>query len=116
MKLTKEHYWIIGLGLVLVVFILFAGNKQIDNNASIKSLKDNKKELQATIDKSKSIVDSLQKRIVLYDNRYKELLKIKSKTITEYETRIKEIGALSTISNDSVSKYIASKIYIRQGR
>lgn len=105
----------ITLTQVIVVILVIAGLyllfTNVQHRSIIKDLNTNKTELESKLSKNDSIIKVLNKKLELSNKYYNELLTIKSKTNTIYETKIKEIHDARIISNDSIMEYISSKIH-----
>ena len=96
---------VLGIAVVYLIFM----NVQTTNVKD--KLKQDNSNLTIELAQHHLDIKNLTNQVDSLNKVYKQLLTIKSKTITNYETKIKEIHDARIISNDSVSRYISAKIH-----
>lgn len=108
MKKILLQHGITGLLVMAILFIVFTN---IQHRNITKDLKKDKIKLTNELSKNDSIIKVLNDKIKLQNKYYIELLNTKSKINIKYETKFKDISNVNIVSNDSIMRYISSKIH-----
>lgn len=88
--------------IIITVVIMFPNNKGIPYTQSIDTHE---------IDSLKRIIEVQKYIININDKKIDSLHSIKAKITNNYETIIKDYSDPNTVSNDSISRYISTKLH-----
>jgi len=104
-------YIIVGVLAITIIFLVFNGIDLYEAKKDRRELIQENDELRKKLTNSNTKLDSLKACIVIYNKQYFELLKSKSNIKIIYDTKLQEVDNRNVVSNDSITKYIASKLH-----
>lgn len=100
---------LVGVGVVLLIFLYLVPEPVIDDTNYIE-LKNRYDSLTIEVERMYIYQDSL---LQLHQKELELKLKEQTKIVSYYERRIKDLSDVTIVSNDSITKYISSRIYNR---
>lgn len=99
------------LAVLLICAAFFIIYSETGDRSSLKELNKANAELRHTLDRYQVYTDSINNVILTLEDSIKVLANKKPEIKIKYETKIKDYSNPFIVSNDSVTRYIASKIH-----